>query len=63
MQHSIQNFIKSSIVFKKAGILSEKLKLWQAPTTIELNTFCSNFAHVSYLLMSTKGISGYFYFV
>ena len=33
----------------------------RAPTTIEFNTFCWNFAHVFYLVMSTKGCVGFFY--
>ena len=36
-------------------------KLWWAPTTIKFNIFCWNFAHVSYLTVSTKGCSGFFY--
>ena len=35
-------------------------KLWRAPTTLEFNFFCWNFAHVSYLPMSTKACSGFF---
>ena len=37
-------------------------KNWQAPTTIELDIFCRNFAHVSHLPMSTKECSGFFSF-
>ena len=37
-------------------------KLWQAPTTIEFNIFCWNFAHVSVLPMSTNGCFGFFLF-
>ena len=35
-------------------------QLWRALTTIDLNNFCGNFAHVSYLPMSTKRIFGIF---
>ena len=35
-------------------------KLWRAPTIIDLNNFCLNFAHVPYLPMSTKGCVGFF---
>ena len=55
MQNLIPKFRESSIVFKKQGYLSENRKLLGAPTTIEFNTFCWNFAHVYYL--------GFFYFV
>ena len=41
----------------------KRWKLWQAPTTIEFNIFCWNFAHVSYLPMSIKGCLGFFYVV
>ena len=39
------------------------LKNWKrAPTTIKFNIFCWNFAHVSYLTMSTKECSWFFLF-
>ena len=37
-------------------------KLWGAPSATKFNLFCWDFAHVSYLRMSTKGCSGYFLF-
>ena len=37
-------------------------KLWRTTTTLEFNFFCWNFAHLSYLPMSTKGCSGFFKF-
>ena len=40
----------------------KNLKLWWAPTTIELNIFCWNFAHASVLSMSTIGCLGFFLF-
>ena len=36
--------------------------LWRAPTNIDFNIFCSRFAHVFYLLMSTKQSVGFFLF-
>ena len=36
-------------------------KFWRGPTTITFNIFCWNFAHVSYLTMSTKGCLGFFF--
>ena len=63
MQNLIPKFRQSSIVFKKQGYLSENRKLLGAPTTIEFNTFCWNFAHVYYLTVSTKRCLGFFYFV
>ena len=51
MQKPTQKFRQGSIVFEKSGILPEKL------SSIEFNDFCSNFAHVSYLPMGSKGCS------
>ena len=48
---------------RKEVFLSEKLKNWRAPTTIEFyDVFCRNFAHVSHLPMTTKGCLGFFLF-
>ena len=58
MQNLIQKFRQGSFVFQNTGFLSEN---WRAPTTIEFNIFCENFAHVSYLPMSTKECSGFFH--
>ena len=64
MQNPIQKFGKSSIVIEKPGILSEKNQnLWRAPTTIDFNIFCWSFAHCSFLPMSTKGCSKFFFFL
>ena len=60
MQNLIPKFRQCSIIFKKPGHLSEKWKLWRAPTTIEFNIFCLNFAYVSYSAMSAKGCSQLF---
>ena len=58
MQNPKQDFVESSSVFEKPGILSGKLK-----TLMSSNYhFCWNFAHFSYLPMSKKECSGYFLF-
>ena len=49
MQNLIQKFRQGSIVFEKPSNLSKNWKY-----TIQLNIFCRNFAHVFYLLISTK---------
>ena len=62
MQNPILKFRQSSIVFETPGFLSEKLK-----TLTSFNYhwvqifFCWNFAHVSYLPMSTKGCWDFFH--
>ena len=60
MEIPIQKFRQRSI-FEKPSVLFGKQKFWWSATTIELNIFCWNFAHVSYLPMSAKGCSGYFF--
>ena len=42
----------------------EKLrrKLWRVPTTAGFHNFCWNFVHFSYLSMSTKCCSGFYFF-
>ena len=62
MQNPIQKFRQSSIVFKKPGILSEHLKTLTSSNTLQFNIFCWNFAHVSYLPMSTKAYVRFFLF-
>ena len=54
MQNPTQKFRQSSIVFEKPGILSENLKTLTSSNYPTVNIFCWNFAHVSYLPMSTK---------
>ena len=61
MRNAIQKFRQSCIGFEKPGFLSKKLKIWRAPTTMELNIFCWNFAHVSYLPIFIKACSGFFF--
>ena len=60
MQNPTKKFRQSSIVFEKPGILSEKSKIWGAPSTIGFNNFCWNFVHVPNLPMATKGCVGFF---
>ena len=54
MQYLIPKLRQICIISKKPGFLSEKLKTLRAPSTIGFNNFCWNFAHVLYLVMSTK---------
>ena len=43
------------LLFSRNEVFCLKIwKLWRAPTTIQFNSFCWNFAYVSYLPMSTK---------
>ena len=62
MQNPIPKLRQTSIISNKTGFLSEKLKIWRAPTAIEFNIFCWNFAHVFYLVMSTKACVGFVLF-
>ena len=53
-----------SVLFPRNQIFYLKKKaFWRATTTTEFNIFCWNFAHVSYLTISTKGCSEFFYFI
>ena len=50
------------LLFPRNQLFCQKnLKLWRAPTTKEFNIFCWNFAHVFYLVMSTKGWVEFFF--
>ena len=62
MQNAIQKFRQSSIVFEKPGIMSENLKTLTSSNYLTVQHFLLNFAHVSYLPMSTKGCAGFFLF-
>ena len=42
----MQKFRQSSTVFEKPGILSKKMKIWRAQTTVGLSIFCWSFAHI-----------------
>ena len=52
----MQKFRQSLIISEKPGICPKNWKPWRATTIIKSNTFCWNFAYVSYLTMSTIGI-------
>ena len=54
---------KAPLFPRNQVICLKNWKLWQAPTTIKFNILCWNFAHVSYLTMSTKRYSGFFLFI
>ena len=60
MQNIIQKFGQCSIVFKRPGILFENLKSLTSSNYPTVQFFCSNFAHVFYLPMSTKGYVRFF---
>ena len=62
MQNPIKKIRQSSFVFEKPSILPENFKLSRAPTALQFSIFCWNFAHVSYLPMSTKACVGFFKF-
>ena len=62
MQNTIQKFRQSSIVFEKPGIFSENLKTLASSNYPTFQYFCWNFAHVSYVPMSTKRCTGFFLF-
>ena len=61
MQNAIQKFKHEKLIL----IFNLKIwKLWQAPTILQFNIFCWNFAHVFYLPLSQKVFLGFllFYF-
>ena len=55
------NLDKALLFTRNHIICLKNWKLWQAPTTVKFSIFCWNFAHVSYLMMSTKGCSEFFF--
>ena len=57
IQNPIPKLRQISIISKKQVFF-----VWQAPTTIDVNIFCWNFAHVFYLVMSTEGCARFFLF-
>ena len=66
MQILIPKLRQTSIISKEPDFLFEKFlseKLWRAPTIMILIFFTKNFAHVFYLVMSTKGCVDFFYLV
>ena len=54
------NLDKALLFPRNQAICLKNRKLWRAPTTTMFNIFCWNFAHVSYLAISTKGCSRFF---
>ena len=62
MQNTIQKFRQNSIFSRNQVFFLKIWKLWQAPTTLQFNIFCWNFAHVFYLPISTTGCVGFFLF-
>ena len=57
MQNPITKLRESSTISEKPGYLSENFDELQLPQS---GIFCWNFAHFSYLTMSTKGCSRFF---
>ena len=56
--------VDKALLFSRNQVFCLKIwNLWRAPTTLQFNIFCWNFAHILYLPMSTKGCVGFFYFV
>ena len=63
MQNPLLKFKQALLLPRNQGICLKKWrKLLLAPTTMEFNIFRWNFAHVFYLLMSTKACRGFFLF-
>lgn len=54
---------KALLFSRNLFICLENQKFWRAPTTIELNISCWNFANVFYLTIFTKGCSVFFFFL
>ena len=56
------NLDKALLFPRNQAICLKNWKLWRAPTTTKFNIFWWNIVHVSHLIMSTKGCSGFFKF-
>ena len=55
--------LDKALLFSRNQVFCLKIwNLWRGPTTIEFNIFCWNFAHVFYLVMSTKACVGFLKF-
>ena len=52
---------KALLFPKNQAMCLKNWKLWRAPTTTEFYIFYWNFAHVSYLTVSTNACSGFFF--
>ena len=47
--------LDKALLFSRNHVFCLKIcKLWPAPTTLQFDIFCSNFAHVTYLPISAK---------
>ena len=62
MQNAMQNLDKALLFSRNQVFCLKNWKLWRAPTTINFNNFCWNFAHVPYLPISTEGCVEFFLF-
>ena len=56
------NLDKTLLFPRNQAICLITRKRWRAPTATNFNIFWWNFAHVSFLVMPTKGCSGFFFF-
>ena len=55
--------LDKALLFSRNQVFWLKIwKLWQAPTTLQFNIFCWNFAHVLHFPMSTKKPVEFFLF-
>ena len=64
MQNAIQTFRQSSIVFEKAGILSENLKTLASSNYPTVQYFFAETSHTfSAYHCLKKGMWGFFYFI
>ena len=62
MQNPIQNLDKALLFLRNRVFCLKLWKFWRAPTTLQFNIFCWNFALVFYLSLSTKVCVGFFLF-
>ena len=60
MKNPKQKYRKALLFSGNQVLFLKNWKLWRVSTTIVLNIFCWNFAHVSYWPMSSKGCLGFF---
>ena len=60
MQNTIKKLDKALLFLRNQVFCLRIWKLWWAPTVLQFNIFCGNFAHIFYLPMSTKVCVGDF---
>ena len=60
---SCKNLDKGLLLSRNQVFCQKMLNLWRAPTILQFNIFCWNFAHVFCLPISTKWCVGFFYFL